>query len=258
MSPFVLLGLLAAAPRQLQAQEVQPAQATISAQLAAELAATDGPVDALVILRDQPDVAALAHSADLAAVIASPTQPAAQRVARVDHVYRGLTDHAARSQTDLRAWLAAKGVPYRPFYVANMIQVRADAALVQELAARPDVDRIVGNPRVNLSHAPPAAPAWAQARATAGPMSVVVPYGVTATGAPTVWEQGFRGQGIVLASQDTGVAWDHPALQATYLGWDGSAANHTYAWHDAWANPNGRRNRRSCPAICTKFINLFI
>ncbi len=51
--------------------------------------------------------------------------------------------------------------------------------------------------------------------------------------APQVWDLGFRGAGVVVAGQDTGYDWDHPALQASYQGWNGTTVNHDYAWHDA-------------------------
>ena len=38
---------------------------------------------------------------------------------------------------------------------------------------------------------------------------------------------------MVIAGQDTGYQWDHPALKGKYRGWNGSAANHNYNWHDA-------------------------
>lgn len=51
--------------------------------------------------------------------------------------------------------------------------------------------------------------------------------------APEVWALGYTGQGIVVAGQDTGYDWDHPALIRQYRGWDGAAASHDYHWHDA-------------------------
>ena len=44
---------------------------------------------------------------------------------------------------------------------------------------------------------------------------------------------GYTGQGAVIAGQDTGYQWDHPALKDQYRGWNGSAADHNYNWHDA-------------------------
>jgi subtilisin family serine protease len=49
-----------------------------------------------------------------------------------------------------------------------------------------------------------------------------------------VWEVGYSGQGVLVGSADSGVAWDHPALKEAYLGWDGTQADHDYHWYDAW------------------------
>ncbi len=56
-----------------------------------------------------------------------------------------------------------------------------------------------------------------------------------------MWALGYEGQGIILASQDTGVQWDHPALIGHYRGWDAgtSTASHAYNWLDAFpTDPN--------------------
>jgi serine protease AprX len=54
---------------------------------------------------------------------------------------------------------------------------------------------------------------------------------------------GYNGEGIVIAGQDTGYEWDHPALKAQYRGWDGATVNHDYNWHDAIHTAGG-----ACPA----------
>jgi serine protease AprX len=56
--------------------------------------------------------------------------------------------------------------------------------------------------------------------------------GQTLIGSPQLWALGIRGQGVVVAGEDTGYAWTHPALKSSYRGWDGSAANHNYNWYD--------------------------
>jgi subtilisin family serine protease len=61
-----------------------------------------------------------------------------------------------------------------------------------------------------------------------------LPYGISRIHADQVWSQdGDRGEGIVVASADTGVQWNHPALLGKYRGWDGQNASHDYNWHDA-------------------------
>ena len=50
--------------------------------------------------------------------------------------------------------------------------------------------------------------------------------------APEAWARGHRGQGTTVGIIATGVDWDHPALKASYRGWDGATAGHDYSWYD--------------------------
>ncbi len=169
----------------------------------------------------------LAEQADLRPAYDLPTKQARGR-----WVYRTLWETAQRSQAPLRAWLDGRGVPYRAYYIVNLLYVRAgDRALVESLAARSDVARIEANPHVR-NEFPRSTHLLPQA-----PFSPLAPTGiewnVTQIGAPSVWGMGYTGQGIVVGGQDTGYDWDHPALINQYRGWDGSSASHDYNWHDA-------------------------
>src|SRR4029077_4971644 len=57
--------------------------------------------------------------------------------------------------------------------------------------------------------------------------------GINWINAPDVWAQGFTGQGVVVGGNDTGYRWTHLALKNQYRGWDGSAADHNFNWHDS-------------------------
>src|SRR5438034_57268 len=51
-------------------------------------------------------------------------------------------------------------------------------------------------------------------------------WGVRRVHAPDVWyTYGVRGEGVVVGTADTGVQWDHPALEPHYRGWNGSSAD---------------------------------
>jgi subtilisin family serine protease len=173
-------------------------------------ASTRGSAELLVILAEQ---AALPTSS-----------PAATKVERGRAVVERLTTVASRSQAPIRAWLDERGVPYRSFWIANMLWVRADATTIAGLASRADVRRIDANPRVSLS-LPPAE--------TAGAAPAAIEWGIAQTRADQVWALGYDGSGTVIGGQDTGYAWEHPALIASYRGWDGATADHDYNWHDA-------------------------
>jgi serine protease AprX len=177
--------------------------------------ASSGPVEFLVYLQEQ---------ADLSAAALLPTK--AEKGA---YVYQQLTALANRSQAPLIAELQAQGLPYQPFWIANMLWVRGNLAAIQAIAGRSDVAHLYLNPTVSLPIAPPSpvSPGSDAAQVAS------IEWNITLVGAPKVWAAGFTGQGAVVAGQDTGYDWDHPAIKQQYRGWDGAVADHDYNWHDA-------------------------
>jgi subtilisin family serine protease len=135
-----------------------------------------------------------------------------------------LWNTAQATQGPLLADLQARGVEHRAFYIVNAVWVKGDRALVMDLAARPDVARIEGNPRIQNILPQPEGPAEAP--------QAVEP-GINQSHAPQVWSLGFTGQGVVVGGQDTGYRWSHNALRPHYRGWNGSTANHDFNWHDS-------------------------
>ena len=153
------------------------------------------------------------------------------------YVYRTLKRTADRTQSPIKALLKAQGVSYKSFWAANTIVAQAvDRALVQSLAARPDVKVIESNKPSNWLEADQSALAETSfdsvSMIEASAPEVIEP-GVNQVKAPNVWALGFNGTGIVVAVQDTGVRWTHNALKPHYRGWNGSAADHNYNWWDA-------------------------
>ncbi len=175
--------------------------------------ASRGDTEFLVLLREQADLRG--------------AQPLATRFEKGAFVLDALRSTAERAQAPILALLAARGVEYQPFWVADMIWVRGGRGLVDELAARGDVSRIYANPTVALGG--PVARRLPEPVASPGSIE----WNITRVRAPDVWALGATGQGIVVAGEDTGYQWDHPALKGQYRGWNGSAADHNYNWHDA-------------------------
>lgn len=184
----------------------------------------------------------LAAQADLSRARTAPT-----KAARGRWVQSNLWEIAQQSQRPLQGWLKEQGVAYRSFYIVNMLQLEADRALALALAGRADVARILTNPQVRMDIGPRLSEAEAAASQPQAPQGIE--WGVRKINAPGVWAQGFTGQGIVIAGQDTGYEWDHPALQAAYRGWDGAAATHDYHWHDA-IHSGGGSCGPDAPAPC--------
>jgi serine protease AprX len=158
-----------------------------------------------------------------------------------------LRAHADTTQRDVRAWLHANAIAYRSYWISNVIQVRLPRSAVDALAARSDVLRI----EPNLSIALPLPRASNVAEAPSAPESVS--WGVTKIDAPLVWAAGYTGQGVVIAGEDTGYQWDHPALQPHYRGWDGTIADHNYNWHDAIHDSTGNPCGNDSPEPCDDF-----
>ncbi|MGE5235854.1 MAG: S8 family serine peptidase [Acidobacteriota bacterium] len=164
----------------------------------------------------------LAEQADLSGAAGLATKDAKGRF-----VTARLREVAARTQPALIQALASRGVEYRPYWVANMIWVRGGMDTIQAMAERSDVARVSANPMVNIGDLRPAQ----QPSDQAAPESIE--WNITKVHAPSVWALGYTGQGVVVAGQDTGYQWDHPALKTHYRGWNGATADHNYNWHDA-------------------------
>ncbi|NJN97015.1 MAG: S8 family serine peptidase [Anaerolineales bacterium] len=141
-------------------------------------------------------------------------------------VFDTLRATAEESQKGLRAELDRQGLGYRPFYIANKIFIRGGTqTLLLNIAARPDVTKITANHTFQLEepivdHNTP-------------DHLLTVESNLSFLNADDVWALGVTGQGTVLAGNDTGLSWNHPALINHYRGWDGLSANHNYNWWDA-------------------------
>jgi len=233
----LLLALIWMGGQSSLAQEEPPTTsrhlAAIAPTLADQLAKADGPVSFLVILDQQPDAEGY---------LARKGLRTANRTAKGEAVYRYLTDFARTSQAPLRAWLDARGIAYRSFYIVNAIELKGDESVALALRARADVNRLAANPEVRISLVDePAGDSRSVATVVLPPDP---PYGVRYAKAREVWALGYTGQGIVLASQDTGVDWTHPALHDQYRGWDSvnQTVTHPYNWYDYW----GTASRQNC------------
>ena len=143
-----------------------------------------------------------------------------------ERVFRLLRETASRTQAPVLEELKSLGAEARPYWIANMIWVRGDVEVARIMAERSDVARVSANPSVRLKTLP-------KGPVDAGEAPAAIEWGVAKTGAPGAWALGFKGAGIVVAGQDTGYDWDHPALKGKYRGWNGTTAAHDYNWHDA-------------------------
>src|SRR5262249_9297623 len=161
--------------------------------------------------------------------------------------FQTLFNRAQTTQGPVLQWVRERGLEHQSFYIVNAILVKGTREIAEALAARPDVARVEGNPRID-NHLPKPdsyvdVPSSLQRPATIEP-------GVNYIHAPQVWALGFTGQGITVADADTGVLWTHNALKPHYRGWDGQNADHDYNWHDSIHDSVGNPCGNDSPEPC--------
>lgn len=170
------------------------------------------PIDVIVQLKEQTDLSAAENISD--------------RTARIQYVYDQLRLTAQNSQGLVLNELRKRKALFQPFYIVNAIAVHgATTELLQTLSQIPNVESIAYDIPSTLKIPPN------EVRKDDGEPTGVES-SLTFVKADQVWKMGFKGQGIVIAGQDTGYAWEHPAIKAKYRG-NGATVNHTYNWHDS-------------------------
>src|SRR5213594_174379 len=157
-----------------------------------------------------------------------------------------LWNKAQATQGLILQWLRERGIEHRSFYIVNALWVKGDRAVAEALAARTEVARIEGNPRI---HNFPQGLRAIDSPSQPNSPETVEP-GINYTHAPQVWALGHTGEGMVVAGADTGFRWTHNAIKPHYRGWDGVTADHDYNWHDSIHDSSGNPCGNDLPFPC--------
>ena len=142
-----------------------------------------------------------------------------------------LQQHQTVVQTTVTRHLHKAGVSYQSFWVGNSVYLSADSTLIQTLAGFSQVQSIsLNTPARALPKMQWDAPSG-QKRILEG-KGGQIQLSLERVGATVLWEMGITGAGITVAGADTGVQFDHPALQRQYRGFDAvqQTVDHDYAW----------------------------
>lgn len=141
------------------------------------------------------------------------TLPTAQRS---EQLIRALQQQAERSRAPLHDFLAANGASeVKPLWLINGMGVTLPARAVKQLSNQAGVESLTLDATLAVAQT---------TQASAAPPE----WNLTLIGADTLWQQGYSGQGVVVASMDTGVDAAHPDLGPRWRGG-------TNSWYD----PNG-------------------
>ena len=128
-------------------------------------------------------------------------------------VYDTLRKHAQSSQAGVVAQLKAANADFTPYWITNAVLVRGGTlSLATSLAAKSEVKQIVETTVLELIKPVEVKPD------TSGMAPNAVEWGVAAINADDVWGAGTTGEGIVVASIDSGTDVNHPALRSKYRG----------------------------------------
>jgi subtilisin family serine protease len=187
----------------------------IDPQVYADLdAAADGTGSFIVYLADQADLSAAYAIKDWSA--------------RGQYVLNALQATAERSQAALRADLDRAGTAYESRYIVNALVVEGDITLAENLINRAEVAYIGPNAKIEAPEPVEMSPALEAPEALA--------WGIEKVRADEVWSDfGAMGAGIVIANIDTGVDYNHPALEQQYRGTlGGGSYDHNYNWWDPY------------------------
>ena len=177
----------------------------------------NGTVSTLVYLVDQVDVKSLSDS------IAQANMGFEDRH---QFVVETLQSTALSTQGSILASLKSLQGATRitPFWISNVIRVDARPDVIHELANRSDVLHIYLNYPIELV-----------TPVRIGPVEQLdnrggVEQGITAIRATEAWAMGYTGEGVLVATLDTGVDGNHEALASRWAG-----LRPEYAGHPEWA-----------------------
>ena len=120
---------------------------------------------------------------------------------------------------------------FNSYYIVNGMAVTATKEVAEKIASFEEVEKVLANETRQLF--------TTKTPNAVTPESEIanVEWNVERVKAPETWDMGIDGTGTVVASIDTGVQWDHPALKEKYRGYDAATgeADHDYNWFDATA-----------------------
>lgn len=176
----------------------------------------DAPVSVIVILKDQLDKKTV-----------SGKNHKEKRQNLVKALHKKADDGQGNLRKRLATWKKEGQVQtITPLWVLNAIAITANQSVINELASAPEVERITTDATLQ-------APVMTNVSAAAVPEP-----NINVINAPALWNLGFSGQGVVIASMDTGVDYTHPDLGSRWRGGNNSWFD-PYGQHATPSDLNG-------------------
>lgn len=138
------------------------------------------------------------------------------QAARREKIIRFLQQNAAEAERPLRSFLKRQHIHrLKSLWLIHGLGARVPARLINDLSRFPGVESITLDSTLT-------------APAPLAGSSAPPEWNLSLIGAPQLWQQGFTGQGVVVATLDTGVDALHPDIGPKWRGGDNS-----------WYDPSG-------------------
>lgn len=186
-------------------------------------------VSTIFFLRDQGGIS------ELTAALKQDRMPRSVRneeVLRTLHDTANLTQRNFTQQLD-RLHTRGRIAAYEPFWLVNAVRVDAAPNVIHQLANHPDVQRVYFNLPIESVTAVEDQPDDERAPRPQHGTTASVTAGLAAIRAPEAWAMGFTGEGVLVATLDTGVSGNHPALGSRWRGHHPDyLGNPQWAWFD--------------------------
>lgn len=133
-----------------------------------------------------------------------------------------------KAHLGLTQYLANRKNAYNYYWITNSaIVYNVNAKQIAQIKLLPNIESISLESSVKLDLMTSANTASLKADS-------VFTWGLEYMNVPKVWAQGISGQQVIIAGQDTGYDWTHPAIKKKYRGYiNADSAVHDYNWHDA-------------------------
>ncbi|WP_342541789.1 S8 family serine peptidase [Paenisporosarcina sp. FSL H8-0542] len=119
---------------------------------------------------------------------------------------------------------------FNSYFIVNGMAVTATKEVAEKIATFSEVEKVLPNETRQLF-------ASTTKEESLNSNLANVEWNAERVGAPALWEKGIDGSGVVVASIDTGVQLDHPALKEKYRGYNAATGevDHDFNWFDATA-----------------------
>lgn len=171
-------------------------------------------VDVLIHLNDKADLSSIQNNL-------SKKEKAIQAY--------NLLKQKTESQNRVLNYLRTASIEHRSFYIINAIHATINKEVLDMLLNFDEIKFIHYDEPIGIL---PGVDNTYNSLSARGPM---LTWGLERIEADKVWSQGYEGQGVTIAGEDTGYNWEIEGIKTKYKGYNAmnQSVDHNYSWHDA-------------------------